>query len=63
MARYRIEDTTDRVRRAIEAELKRRLTRCLILVWSHWKKLISVEGAGVGKSGKLVYGEIGRAHV
>jgi phage gpG-like protein len=56
MSKYRLEFEGDKITRAIFEELHRRVTRCAILVWNAWKKLLSVEGAGVGANGSLKYG-------
>lgn len=54
--KYRIEDHGDAIVRRIEEVLRRRLARCAVLIWTCWKELLSVEGAGVGPGGKLSYG-------
>lgn len=56
MSRSRLEFDGDRIRRLIEAELRRRLMRCAIIIWNHWKQLLNVDGTGVGRRGKLLYG-------
>ena len=61
MSKSRLEFNGDSIRRQIEVELKRRIARCAILIWSHWKELISVDGTGIReKSGKTRAGQRGK---
>lgn len=46
----------DAIRKQIEAEVSRRLDAAAITVTNHVRQMISREGAGKSRSGKLIYG-------
>ncbi len=45
-----------KIRKKLEAELGRRLDAVGVIVTNHVREMISIEGAGVGKRGKLIFG-------